>query len=720
MNNDTLQIEKLGTAKFWHYHNGLLASKFNISNFDVNYDGFNFVIVEKNGVQRFQYSVQNITCKEGATVTSFATCEDLQNFLESWGYTPYLGLGGGGATNLGYTPSPTNGIVTSSTGTSATIPLADGTNAGLFSSDEKDNLNNQSGTNTGDETAASIAIINHGTTEKTTLVDGDEMSGQNSATGFSLIRFTCLNLYNYIKGKFDSIYTTQSWVTAQGFITNVISSLGYTPENVSNKGIANGYVPLNSSTKINTIYLPDSILGQLLYGGVVNATTVVATLTTNAKSKLGTSSSTITLTNDTTAITGYIANEGLYYICSTAGTFAGISFDVGDWLLSVGSSWAKIDNTDAISSFNTRTGAIVLTLADVTTALAFTPANKAGDTFTGAVTVPSIIVSSETASSIASFDGSKNIKSLSTATYPSLAELIFLKGVTGAIQTQIDAKLNVASPSFTGTMSGNGGTRTTSGVGLIDLFQTWNNSLAIITGFKMNITDTASSASSLLMDLQIGGVSKFSVDKSGNITFTGVIKQNIYQAAGGSSGVTLRFNGNTTTFGLKVENAANLNYIEHITGNFNYLQLTDTSFTPASGNATFSYINLSNTINQTGGANGTIRGFFFNPTITSLIGELRALDIQQGKLVFSSTITAPGTTGTQTINKISGKVNAAAGATSLVVTNSLVTTSSIVMCQLGTNDSTARITAVVEATGSFTIHLIAPAAETVIKFFIIN
>jgi hypothetical protein len=37
-----------------------------------------------------------------------------------------------GATDLAYTPSPTNGIVTSSTGTDATLPLADVTNAGLL------------------------------------------------------------------------------------------------------------------------------------------------------------------------------------------------------------------------------------------------------------------------------------------------------------------------------------------------------------------------------------------------------------------------------------------------------------------------------------------------------------------------------------------------------------------------------------------------------------
>ena len=52
------------------------------------------------------------------------------------------GGGGGGATNLAYTPSPTNGIVTSDTGTDATIPLADVTNAGLLTPSEKTKIAN--------------------------------------------------------------------------------------------------------------------------------------------------------------------------------------------------------------------------------------------------------------------------------------------------------------------------------------------------------------------------------------------------------------------------------------------------------------------------------------------------------------------------------------------------------------------------------------------------
>lgn len=46
-----------------------------------------------------------------------------------------------------------------------------------------------------------------------------------------------------------------------------------------------------------------------------------------------------------------------------------------------------------------------------------------------------------TASTIGIFDGSKNLISASTATYPSLTELSYVKGVTSAIQTQLGEKL---------------------------------------------------------------------------------------------------------------------------------------------------------------------------------------------------------------------------------------------------------------------------------------
>ncbi|CAB5218366.1 hypothetical protein UFOVP212_23 [uncultured Caudovirales phage] len=74
------------------------------------------------------------------------------------------------------------------------------------------------------------------------------------------------------------------------------------------------------------------------------------------------------------------------------------------------------------------------------TASALGIAELASPTFTGTLTSPAIVVSSETANTIASFDASKNVKSLSTATYPTLTELSYVKGVTSAIQTQLNTK----------------------------------------------------------------------------------------------------------------------------------------------------------------------------------------------------------------------------------------------------------------------------------------
>lgn len=106
---------------------------------------------------------------------------------------------------------------------------------------------------------------------------------------------------------------------------------------------------IDSSDKINMVYVPDVLLGQMLYAGTFVPSTAVATLTTNAQTILGTTSATITLTNDTTAITGYKANEGNFYIASAGGTFAGKTFQAGDWLLSTGDGWERIANTDAVT-----------------------------------------------------------------------------------------------------------------------------------------------------------------------------------------------------------------------------------------------------------------------------------------------------------------------------------------------------------------------------------
>jgi hypothetical protein len=66
-----------------------------------------------------------------------------------------------------------------------------------------------------------------------------------------------------------------------------------------------------------------------------------------------------------------------------------------------------------------------------------------------------VTINNQTANTIAGFDGNKNITSLATGTYPSLTELSYVKGVTSALQTQLNAKQNTLTNPVTGTGAAN-------------------------------------------------------------------------------------------------------------------------------------------------------------------------------------------------------------------------------------------------------------------------
>lgn len=85
------------------------------------------------------------------------------------------------------------------------------------------------------------------------------------------------------------------------------------------------------------------------------------------------------------------------------------------------------------------------------------------------------------------------------------------------------------------------------------------------------------------------------------------------------------------------------------------------------------------------------------------------------------TITPAGTTGAQVINTAIGSVNFASGATSLVVTNSLVTANSVILVTKAHNDN-ARLGAAEAGAGSFTIYMdTAPSGgECRVNFLVLN
>jgi len=71
---------------------------------------------------------------------------------------------------------------------------------------------------------------------------------------------------------------------------------------------------------------------------------------------------------NTPALVSSVGTNGHYYIVSVAGStnLNGITdWQIGDWAIFAGTSWQKVDNTDAVSSVNGFTGAVSLTTDNV-------------------------------------------------------------------------------------------------------------------------------------------------------------------------------------------------------------------------------------------------------------------------------------------------------------------------------------------------------------------
>jgi len=100
----------------------------------------------------------------------------------------------------------------------------------------------------------------------------------------------------------------------------------------------NGQVPLE---QIN-----DSLIGNVNYQGVWDASTGLDS-------------------NGIGIAAASEDNKGYYYVTSVEGTFEDVYYDAGDWLISNGTSWDKVKNTDAVVSVNGKIGAVAITQDDV-------------------------------------------------------------------------------------------------------------------------------------------------------------------------------------------------------------------------------------------------------------------------------------------------------------------------------------------------------------------
>lgn len=182
----------------------------------------------------------------------------------------------------------------------------------------------------------------------------------HKATDFSVLNNIKYPTTQAVQNLVNTLVTgVSSFNTRVGAITllsaDVIGALSFTPENIANKGIAGGYVPLDGTGKVSTTYLPSSVLGDVKYKGTWNANTNIVSSSDSALNGFAIPS----------ASSG---NEGYYFIVSTPGTTTvdGQSdWKTGDWIVSNGALFEKIDNTDLVTSVNGYVGAVTLTKSDV-------------------------------------------------------------------------------------------------------------------------------------------------------------------------------------------------------------------------------------------------------------------------------------------------------------------------------------------------------------------
>lgn len=187
-----------------------------------------------------------------------------------------------------------------------------------------------------------------------------------------------------------------------GFITNVITSLGYTPESVANKqtdltSSATKYPTVNAvntglalkvtansaitgATKTKITYDSkglvtggvDASLSELLDDATHRTVTDAQIAAWNALIGGSVFQTVWNATTNSPSLVSSVGTKGFYYIVNVSGStnLNGITdWKVGDWAIFDGTVWRKVDNTDAVSDVNGLTGSVVLDTSNVSATL---------------------------------------------------------------------------------------------------------------------------------------------------------------------------------------------------------------------------------------------------------------------------------------------------------------------------------------------------------------
>jgi len=319
----------------------------------------------------------------------------------------------------------------------------------------------------------------------------------------------------------------------------------------SEKGQPNGYASLDSNGKVPLVQINDALIGNVNFQGLWNAATNTPTLANPPAS----------------------GTKGHYYIVSTAGTFAGISFEVGDWIISDGTAWGKVDNTDAVSSVFGRTGNVIAANGDYTTAqvtesgnLYFTSARVLATALTG-YTVGTNTALAATDTILGAFgkvQGQINAKQnalngtgfvKATGTTISYDNTSYLP-LTGGTLT---GTLNGTTAVFSNTVTGYQGIFKDGSEGLIIGFYTGGNGYGAIYASTLTINNSnyaliAKSDNTVLnaptggsVNVSIGNTPRLTIASTGAATFLSSVEATSIIRTGGTSSQYLMADGSVST-----------------------------------------------------------------------------------------------------------------------------------------------------------------------------
>jgi trimeric autotransporter adhesin len=259
---------------------------------------------------------------------------------ELTGTIPVANGGTGASTLTGYVKGNGTAAMTAS----ATVPSTDITGLGTMSTQNANSVNITGGSISGTTVGGYVP-----TTTTITAGTGLTGGGDLSANRTLAIANTAVTAASYGSAS----KTLTATVNAQGQLTALAdTNIAITNTQVSGLGTAStkdagaalGVATLDASGKVPVSELPAAVLGALSYQGTWDASTNTPTLTSS------------------------VGTKGYYYVVSVAGStnLNGITdWLVGDWAVYNGTAWQKVDNTDAVTSVNGLTGAVVLTASSV-------------------------------------------------------------------------------------------------------------------------------------------------------------------------------------------------------------------------------------------------------------------------------------------------------------------------------------------------------------------